>query len=96
MANKQSFKRQLRKAISEHYKWHHDKKAEPVKWVSNRDGYQMLLVHVTDEDGFKWSVLMHCMEWKDGHWDADEGQYCCPELEESMIHDFEMSGTVYV
>lgn len=86
------FCRELRKAVREHYKWHLDKKAEPIKWVSNRDGYQMLLVRVVDRHGDKWSLLMHCQDWKDGHWDVWEALYCEPDEEENMIHDFEQSG----
>jgi len=83
----------LIKAVNEYYDWHGDSKPKIIKTVTNKDGYDMLLVHFIDVHGRGMSALMHYMRWGDGHYDvtedyADERQY-----EEMIVKTFENDGS---
>lgn len=92
----------LIEAVKEYYEYTGDRRAGAVKWIENRhsrqtrtreygkktEGYRMLLVRVTNEDGEKESVLMETQNWADGHWTVTEAFFSPRECEEKLIRNF--------
>ena len=96
---------QLKKAVKEYYEYQGDTKAKPIRFVENKHskeiregvngkgfgGHLMLLVRFVDDNGYEMSSLMDYTNWKDGHWDVTEQEYCFRNEEETMIKTFEDS-----
>ena len=88
-------KKELRKAVTEYFKWQGDKKANPIKFVYNANGLKMLVVQFIDgKEQEEMSCLMMVQEWLDGHWDVTEFETCYRDDEEEMIKEFEKTGVL--
>ena len=87
-------KRELRKAIHEYYKYSNDSRIKAIRFITSKNGVQMVLVQFTSEAGREMSSLVSVMEWADGHYDVTEMFFAERKDEESMCKEFEETGYV--
>ncbi len=87
----EKIKSELRRAVAEYYRWHGESHVSPVRFVQNRDEYELLLVRFMTAGKVEMSSLMTCQEWADGHWDVSEVRNTCRKYEGDMIEDFSES-----
>lgn len=87
MRLKQYFNPDLRKAVREYHMAQRDTKVQLVRWVCDPEGYSLLLVRFTDEQGKKVSSLMSCDTpcGPDDEWVVRECMSCPREDEGYMV-----------
>lgn len=87
MRLKQYFNPDLRKAVELYHMAQRDTKVQLVRWVCDPDGYSLLLVRFTDEQGKKVSSLMSCDApcGPDDAWVVRECTSCPREDESYMV-----------
>lgn len=82
----------LVKEVEEYYSWHKNRNVHVKRFITNRDGTEMLLVRFIDEQNEKLSSLMFVQNWTDGHSDVTEMYVCYRECEKAMIKAYEGTG----
>ena len=87
MRLKQGFNKQMLQAVQEYHLAQRDSHVRAIKWVCDPEGYALLLVRFTDEQGRKYSSLMSCDPpcGPDDGWTVDEVTACPREDEHSIV-----------
>jgi hypothetical protein len=76
---------ELRDAVWEYHAYHNDSHARIIQTVKDPQGYECLLVRMTDAEGKKYS----CIDMVDGFGRISELVFCERQKEAEMVKAFE-------